>query len=32
MRIQNSYDIALARARADEIGVTPFKGKAPDRQ
>jgi addiction module HigA family antidote len=28
MRMQNSYDIAMARARADEIRVTPFKGKS----
>lgn len=32
MRMQNNYNIAQARARADEIKVTPFKGKAPDRQ
>jgi addiction module HigA family antidote len=32
MRMQNSYDIAQARARAVEIKVMPFKGKAPDRQ
>jgi addiction module HigA family antidote len=32
MRMQNSFDIAQARARADEIRVTPFRGKAPDRQ
>lgn len=32
MRMQNGYDIAQARARADEIKVTPFKGRASDRQ
>lgn len=32
MRMQNSFDIAQARARADEIRVTPFRGKAPDLQ
>ncbi len=30
MRMQNSYDIAQARKRQDEIEVAPFKGKASD--
>lgn len=32
MRMQNDYDISQARARADEIKVTPFKGKLSERQ
>ena len=30
MRMQNSYDIAQARKRQDDIQVAPFKGKASD--
>jgi antitoxin HigA-1 len=32
MRMQNSYDIARTRARADEIKVPPFGGATPMKQ
>ncbi|MGY4333593.1 addiction module HigA family antidote [Bradyrhizobium sp. LB7.2] len=32
MRMQNSYDIAQARSRENEIKVAPFKGKRCDPQ
>ena len=32
MRMQNSYDIALARTRAGEIKVALFESKAPGRK
>lgn len=32
MRMQNSYDIAQARKRENEINVTPFKGKPHNQQ
>ena len=31
MRMQNSYDIALTRARSGEIEIAPFKSEAPER-
>jgi len=32
MRMQNSYDIAQARKRENEINVAPFQGKVRDPQ